>query len=188
MHALAPASRWRSALAWVGLALVLPPLGWWVFGPRGFPVELVKRTWRMEIEVERLRLESATDWCDELPATAFDVTRRVTADPSGQRTGLAEHCRYSVLAWRRQWIAREAGEAGTAVSWPSPPLRIAPPGQPGSERLGRREAYYELQLRNSAGQIWTCRTTPDAWRRLEPGQRFRLPVDRWGTADCGQLG
>jgi hypothetical protein len=172
----------------IALLLMLPPLAWWAYGPRGFAVELVRRSWRLEIEVERLRLESGADWCDELPQGAFDISRRLVADPSGRRTGLAEHCRYSQLAWRRQWIAREEGPAGSTPRWPSPPLRIVPAGEPGGERLGRREAYYELELRTGSGQTWTCRTAPETWQKLQVGQRFRLPVDRWGTADCGMLG
>ncbi len=168
--------------------LTLASLGWWIFGPTGFVVELTQRSWRMEIEVERLRLETGTDWCDELPEGASGVVRRTITDPTGRRAGPAEHCKYSVLAWRRSWIAREQGLAGTRVDWPRPPLRVAPPGEPGSERLGRREAYYELTLRDGDGHEWTCRTDLDRWNRLKVGQRFRLPVDRWSTANCGLLG
>lgn len=176
---------------WIGAALLLatlPPLGWWMFGPRGFAVELTQRSWRMEIEVERLQLESGADWCDELPEGAFDISRQLRTDPTGKRVAASEHCRYSLLAWRRQWIARAEGGPTDPVQWPRPPLRIAPPGQPGSERLGRREAFYELQLRDTAGHVWTCRTEPERWQQLRPGQRFRLLVDRWGTADCAALG
>ena len=49
-------------------------------GPSGVAVELVKRSWRYEIVIERLRAESGSDWCDELPADARDVTL-VELDP-----------------------------------------------------------------------------------------------------------
>jgi hypothetical protein len=179
--------RLRALVPAVALLVMLPPLAWWAYGPTGFVVELVRRSWRMEIEIERLRLEQGSDWCDELPQGAFDITRRLITDPTGQRTAPAEHCRYSLLAWRRQWIARETGEAGQLPRWPNPPLRLTPPGEPGRERMGRRDAYYELELRDGRDHVWTCRTTPEAWQQLRPGQRFRLPVDRWGTADCGSL-
>ena len=179
--------RLRVLVPALALAMLLPPLGWWAYGPTGFPVELVRRSWRFEIEVERLRLESGTDWCDELPAGAFDISRRTIADPTGHRPGLTEHCRYSQLAWRRQWLAQESGDASQRPRWPHPPLRMAAPGEAGAERLGRREAYYELELRAGNGQTWTCRTSLDSWQALRPGQRFRLPVDRWGTANCGRL-
>jgi hypothetical protein len=178
----------RRWLPWAVLALTLVPLAWWMFGPRGVAVTLERRSWRFEIEVERLRLESGSDWCDEMPAGARDVIRRTLADPSGRRPAPAEHCRYTTLAWRTQWLARQQGEAGTPPSWPQPPLAVAEPGQPGSERLGRREAFYEVTLRASTGQVWTCRLQPEAWQALRPGQRFRLPVDRWGTASCAFLG
>lgn len=178
----------RALLFIAAMLVILATLAWWMFGPRGFAVELTQRSWRMEIEVERLRLESGADWCDELPEGAFDISRQLRADPTGKRAAPSEHCRYSLLAWRRQWIARAEGGPADPVQWPRPPLRIAPPGEPGSERLGRREAFYELQLRDMAGHVWTCRTEPERWQQLRPGQRFRLLVDRWGTADCAALG
>lgn len=165
----------------------LATLGWWVFGPSGVFVELTRRSWRMEIVVERLREEGGSDWCDELPADAFDVSRRLMADPSGQRAEPAEHCRYNQLKWRRQWIAKTEGGPADRPDWPRPPLRLAPPGEAGSERLGKREAFYEIELRDRADHAWVCRVTPERWRELREGQRFRIPVDRFGTANCPQM-
>lgn len=165
----------------------LATLGWWVFGPQGVAVELTRRGWRMEIVVERLRAETGSDWCDELPPGAFDITRRVIADPTGRRAEPAAHCRYAVLAWRRSWIVKNEGGPADRPAWPSPPLRVAPPGQPGSERLGAREAFYEIELSDGGDHLWTCRVTPERWRQLREGQRFRIPVDRFGTADCPRM-
>lgn len=170
-------------LALMVLATTLT-LGWWIFGPAGVAVELTQRSWRMEIVVERLRSESGSDWCDELPADATDVTRRLMADPTGQRAEPAEHCRYSQLVWRRQWNAQKTGGPADRPDWPRPPLRMAPPGQPGSERLGKREAYFEIELRDRANHAWVCRVTQQRWQQLRVGQRFRIPVDRFGTANC----
>lgn len=119
----------------------LATLGWWIFGPPGVFVELTQRSWRMEIEIERLRPETGSDWCDELPAGAYDISRRtVEVDPTGRRAGPGEHCRYTVLAWRRAWLARNAGGPETTPDWPRPPLRITAPGEAGGERLGKRRA------------------------------------------------
>lgn len=161
-------------------------LGWWIFGPEGVAVELTRRGWRMEIVVERLRAESGSDWCDELPEAAFDISRRRMADPTGRRAEPADHCRYTVLAWRRSWIAKTEGGPGDRPVWPTPPLRVAPPGEPGSERLGRREAHYEIELRDRENHAWVCRVSPERWAALRVGERFRIPVDRFGTADCPQ--
>lgn len=169
------------------VASTLAALGWGVFGPPGVAVELTRRGWRMEIIVERLRAESGSDWCDELPAGAFDVSRRTIADPTARRTEPAEHCRYSMLAWRRSWIVKTEGGPEERPEWPSPPLRVAPPGQPGSERLGRREAFYEIELSDGGDHVWTCRVDLDHWKQLRVGQRFRIPVDRFGTADCPRM-
>ncbi|MCE4535716.1 hypothetical protein LXT12_00370 [Pelomonas sp. P7] len=165
----------------------LATVGWWIFGPPGVFVELTRRSWRMEIVVERLKPETGSDWCDELPPGAYDISRRVAADPTGRRAEPAEHCRYTALVWRRQWIARSEGGPETTPDWPRPPLRVAPPGQPGSERLGRREAYYEIELRDRKDRTWTCRVDLERWKQLRPGMRFRVPVDRFGTADCPRM-
>jgi hypothetical protein len=159
-------------------------LAWWIFGPAGVAVELTQRSWRMEIVVERLRSESGSDWCDELPADATDVARRLMADPTGKRAEPGEHCRYSQLVWRRHWIAKTEGGPADRPDWPRPPLRMAPPGQPGSERLGKREAYFEIELRDRENHAWVCRVTQERWQQLRVGQRFRVPVDRFGTANC----
>lgn len=171
-------------------AMVLGSLGtvaWWIFGPPGVFVELKQRSWRTEVVIERLMPESGTDWCDELPAGAYDISRRTIADPTGRRAEPGEHCRYTVLAWRRSWITSTQGGPETAPYWPNPPLRMAPPGEAGSERIGRRTAYFEIELRDRADHMWTCQVTPQRWRELREGMRFRIPVNRWNTADCPQM-
>lgn len=159
-------------------------LGWHFFGPAGVAVELVKRSWRYEIVVERLRAESGSDWCDELPADAVDVTRRLMADPKGLRPGLSEHCRYTQLVWRRSWIAKTEGGPGERPDWPRPPLRVAAPGEAGSERTAKRDAFFEIELRDRENHAWVCRVTQQQWQQLRVGQRYRVPVDRFGTANC----
>lgn len=162
----------------------LATLGWWMFGPSGVAVALTQRSWRMEIVVERLRSESGSDWCEDMPADARDVTRRVMADPTGKRAEPGEHCRYTQLVWRRHWIAQNAGGPKDRPDWPRPPLRVAAPGEAGSERLGRRDAYFEIELRDRSNHAWVCRVTQERWQQLRVGQRFRVPVDRFGTANC----
>lgn len=165
----------------------LGTLGWWMFGPPGVAVELTQRRWRLEIVIERLRAESGADWCDELPADARDVTRRLMADPTGKRTEPSPRCSYTQLAWRRSWIVKNEGGPGERPEWPSPPLRMAPPGEPGSERMGKREAFYEIELSDGGDHVWVCRVDPGRWQELRVGQRFRVPVDRFGTADCPRM-
>ncbi|MGM9485639.1 hypothetical protein ACS5PN_30910 [Roseateles sp. NT4] len=159
-------------------------LGWKIFGPPGVAVELTRRSWRMEIVVERLRSEGGSDWCDELPEGAFDISRRTITDPTGKRAAPSEHCRYNLLAWRRSWIVKSEGGPDDRPDWPRPPLRMAPPGEPGSERLGKREAYFEIELRDGDDHAWVCRVDQPHWQQLRVGMRFRVPVDRFGTANC----
>lgn len=162
-------------------------LAWWIWGPPGVAVELTRRGWRMEIVVEALREEAGSDWCDELPAGAFDIHRRTISDPTGRRSEPAEHCRYNQLAWRRSWIVKNEGGPSDRPEWPSPPLRVAPPGQPGSERLGKRDAFFYIELRDRSNHGWTCLVAQAQWQQLREGQRFRIPVDRFGTANCALM-
>lgn len=165
----------------------LASLAWWVWGPPGSAVQLVKRSWRLQIEVEQLRSEVNSAWCDELPADAKDIIRRVAADPTGKRAEPSEHCRFTHLAWRRSWIIQNEGGPADRPTWPSPPLRVAPPGEPGSERLGKREAFYEVQLSDGGDHLWTCRVTPERWQTLREGTRWRVPVNRYGAANCAAM-
>jgi hypothetical protein len=176
--------RLRVAVLAAMVAGTVATLAWWVLGPSGVAVELTKRSWRMEIVVERLRSESGSDWCDELPEGAFDISRRTITDPTGKRAAPGEHCRYNLLAWRRSWIAKTEGGPEGRPDWPRPPLRMAAPGQAGSERLGQREAYFEVELRDRDDHAWVCRLDPERWQQLRAGMRFRMPVDRFGTANC----
>jgi hypothetical protein len=165
----------------------LGTVGWWIFGPPGVFVELTARRWRMEVLIERLQPETGSDWCDELPAGAYDISRRRVADPTGRRAEPADHCRYTVLAWRRSWITQTTGGPETPPDWPRPPLRVTPAGEPGSERIARREAFFEIELRARDHRSWTCRVDRERWNQLRTGMRFRIPVDRWGTADCPHM-
>lgn len=175
--------RWGLLIVAVGAL----PLLWALFGPRGVQVQLQRKTWRLEIEVEKRVLESGFDWCDEMPADAFDVERRLTADPRGLRAAPSEHCRYTVPQWRKRWVARAEGEAPTPPLWPRPPLSDLPPEQLGAERLGAREAFYEVQLGTPDGHGWTCRLSLAQWQALPAGSRFRVQVDRQDVADCASL-
>ena len=47
-------------------------------------------------------------------------------------------------------------------------VRVAPPGQPGSERLGKREAFYEIELSDGGDHLWTCRVDLPRWQQLRP--------------------
>lgn len=181
-----PAGLRRSVLAVLLLAVLLP-LGWRLFGPRGVSVEVQRKTWRFEIEVERLVEESGSAWCDELPADAREIGRRLIEDPSGRRPEASEHCRYSSPQWRRWRIAQAQGTAAEPAHWPQPQLNAVPAGSIGAERPGERRSFYEIELQAADGRHWTCRLPPSRWQLLRPGARFRLQVNRQGVADCASL-
>ncbi|RZI95822.1 MAG: hypothetical protein EOP39_29320 [Rubrivivax sp.] len=92
-----------------------------------------------------------------------------------------------MLAWRRSWIAKNEGGPANRPDWPRPPLRVTPPGQPGGERIAKREAFYEIELRDWQEHAWVCRVPPERWQQLRVGMRFRMPVDRFGTANCPDM-
>lgn len=168
-------------------ALLMLPLLWQLFGPRGVPVEVVRKTWRFEIEIEKRILESSSGWCDEMPAEARDISRRLLADPAGARPGLAEHCRYALPQWRPLRMMQAQGEAPTAPRWPQTALSELPPDQLGAERPGKRREFYEIRLQASKGQHWTCRLPQRQWQDLAPVASLRLQVDRQGVADCASI-
>jgi hypothetical protein len=176
----------RGSLAW----LALPALGVvaWVLQPPGVRVEVQALRWRYEIEVEQLRAETDSDWCDALPSAAAVIDRRLITEPHPDHATPAERCRYTTMAWRTLWLAHAEGLRGDGPRWPRPPLALAPAGQPGSERLGRREAFHEAVLVASDGKTWTCRLDLERWQRQPLGEHLRLPVDRFGVANCGRLG
>lgn len=160
---------------------------WRLLGPRGVPVEIAARTWRLEVDVERRVLESASDWCDALPEGAIVQERRLLADPAGQRAAPALRCRYQAPAWRLLYRASGSGDIGQPETWPQTRLTGLPGLSDADVRLGKRRAFYELRLQADDGRDWTCALPRPAWQAQAPGRRFRLPVDRFGTADCSAV-
>ncbi|MCV2367033.1 hypothetical protein [Roseateles oligotrophus] len=180
----------RSRLYGAGLCILLTlgPLLWWLLlKPTGMGVVLVGKTWRLDIEIEKLLEEGESSWCDELPAEARNISRRLLVDPSGARPEPTEHCRFSRPQWRTMRMARAEGAAPTPPHWPEARLNGLPADQLGAERTGKPEAFYELQLQNEAGQSWTCRLPLAEWQAHKLGARYRLRVDRFGVADCASL-
>ncbi len=161
----------------IGMAPLL--LAAWLLAPTGQRVAVVGKTWRLEVDVERLVAETDSAWCAELPASQLVLERRSTQG--------RERCRFTSSAWRTQWLARAEGPATLAPTWPRPPLKLAGPDGLGAERLGRRSAFYELQLEAGDGKTWTCQLKPEHWQRMRLGMRLRLAVDRFGVASCGSL-
>ena len=192
MQAVAPRlkalpRRWRLALL-AALALPVLLLGWMLFGPRGFIVEVTAKSWQFEIQIEKRVLETGSGWCDELPDGATETNRRLIADPSGVRPGLIEHCRYSLPTWRKRWVETAQGQDRTPPHWPMPRLAELPPDQIGAERQGRREARYLLQLREVDGdRDWICQLPLAQWQRFRQEERFRMLVDRHGVANCASV-
>ncbi|MCV2363319.1 hypothetical protein LNV23_07640 [Paucibacter sp. DJ1R-11] len=183
----------RARKHWLAAAMASGPvlaLAAWVFGPHGLMVEQVAKTWRLEIEVERRVLETGSGWCDELPVGALVLSRRtLDSDPSGQRQGPSEHCHYRSPQWRTSYVAQSQGQAPAAPHWPHPELRLDDAqGQAlGAERLGKRQAFYELQLQADDGRQWSCRQNLQEWQARPAQAHYRVQVDRYGVADCASL-
>lgn len=142
-------------------------------------MHVTAKTWRMEIAVEKLVLESGSDWCDALPARASEVSRRMVDG--------AEHCRYNAPQWRKRWVAKAEGEDPMPAQWPQAGLASTPQDEIGAERRGARQAFYELQLDEAEGRHWVCALALPQWQRWARGQTFRIRVNRFGVADCGTV-
>lgn len=178
-----------------GLALLLAlgsvlALSLWVFGPQGLQVRQVAKTWRLEIEVERSTLEAGSGPCHEVPAGAQVLSRRLLdSDPSGLSQGPVEHCQYRSGQWRTSYLAQARGRAPEPPRWPQPVLRAGDAQRQGlgAERLGKRQAFYELQLQAGDGRQWSCRLGLKDWLARPAQARLRVQVDRYGVADCASL-
>ncbi|MFY7867311.1 hypothetical protein [Roseateles sp.] len=175
------------------MAALLGLLGFKLFGPSGELVTVERKTWRLEIDVERRLEELSSGWCEEMPADAVELSRRLLPDPKRPEQSDRPHCRYRAPAWRTSWRALNQGALPQTPQWPQPPLRVDAVGWTstqvplGVERLGQRFETYELELAHSDGQTWTCRVPRPRWDALPQGLRFRLPVDRFGVANCAGL-
>lgn len=168
-------------------ALALLPLAWRLFGPRGEVIDVVAKSWQLEIEVEKHVMESGSTWCDELPPDAQVLSRRRMDKAMDDRPAGAEHCRYASPQWRRRWGIRNEGRAPAPPSWPTPKLADAGPDGLGAERLGKRQERYLLHLHSSDGRDWSCELPLETWLRVPAGAQLRIQVDRWSVANCASL-
>nr|WP_295077700.1 hypothetical protein [uncultured Roseateles sp.] len=186
----------RIALALALLALSLP-LAYRLFGPRGVEVQVQRKIWRLEIEVERQIAELGSAWCDELPAGAQIQSQRLLAAAadaapashaaaSAGAAALRAHCRYTLPTWRTLWQASRQGVDPQPPRWPEPELTQGSQ-ELSRQRLGARHQIYELELVAGNGQRWVCRQSLEDWRRMPQGRKFRLLVDRQGSANCASV-
>ncbi|WP_144006733.1 hypothetical protein [Pelomonas sp. KK5] len=173
---------WRRRLRWAVplMALLVSPLLWKLFGPRGFIVTVESKTWLYQVEIEKRILETGSGWCDELPASAIDIQRRVV---DGR-----EHCRYSAPEWRRRWVRQATGSEAESPHWPALPPGDLTRDAIGAERPGKRTMRFLLHLSSAVHeQQWDCELPRELWERVRLGETFRLRVDRFSTADCSSV-
>jgi len=170
-------------------ALTLLPLLWWVIAPGGVTVEVAAKTWRRDIEIEKRIDDSASVWCDELPANAHRIQRLQVADARQAGSAVAERCHYLAPQWRARRTARAEGALPQPPAWPQADLASAgdDPDALGAERLGERHEHYELLLHAPSGREWVCRLPLKEWQAVPAGSRFRLSVDRYGVANCASV-
>lgn len=154
-------------------------MAWLSWGPKGEAVQVMSLPWSRDIEIERQVEVTNSGRCDELPAQARVLDRRLlTRKEVGSD---AEHCRYALREWRPVYSLKAAGDGPWPVPhWPE--LSHAP-----DERAGHRHEHQEVVLGNERGQHWTCRLNSAGWASLRTGQRLRLQVDRFGVADCASV-
>jgi ribosome modulation factor len=167
----------------VALSLLAVVLAAWWWDARHRAL-IVGKTWHLDIEVEQLVAESESAWCDEMPPLTRALDRRSAAQADGSAR---DRCRYQARAWRTHWLARAQGPASSPPHWPQPPLKSAGPDGFGAERLGKRQAVFEVELRRGAEGRWLCPLPREHWQGLEIGMRPRLAVDRFGVAQCASL-
>lgn len=186
LHYLSHRDR-QHRIAAVVIALLFAPLGWKLFGPRGEWVTIQALRWQRDIEIESLVAVTDSSWCDEMPAGMQEVQRKLMEDPSGQRSAPSPHCRYTGLQWRTLRSVRTEGQHPQAPFWGSPVLSAQRPDQAGAERISKYKGIYEVLMVDAKERDWTCRLNLQQWQALQPGQQFRLFVDRFGVANCSTV-
>ena len=75
-----PTPKNRAGFRWIKLLFALMLMGgallaYLFFSQHEQRVQLVEKTWSRQIDVERYASVSGSDWCDALPAEAYQVTR-----------------------------------------------------------------------------------------------------------------
>ncbi|MFG6449346.1 hypothetical protein ACG0Z6_14040 [Roseateles sp. BYS180W] len=169
-----------------GLVLLTAGAGlWWGWGPIAGNVEVVGKRWQRDIDIERLQLESASDWCTAMPPQARDVQRRRVPHPD---TGTpTEHCRYQAPSWRIHYQASAEGPWTQSPRWPQPVLQGPGPDGLGAQRAAQRHEHYWLQLQSRSGTQWECALPQAQWQAISLGQRLHVQMDRHGVADCASV-
>jgi rubrerythrin/ribosomal protein L40E len=162
--------------------------------------------WRRVIDVERFGPESASDWCDSLPAGAYDVSRSrkqrsTNKVPDGETCqtrnvdrgdGTFERKQECTPKYREEPVfddhcrytvdrwkkARELEASGGLREPPAWPAVSGLRGGSavGSERAGSRRETYTVSLKGPKGESWTCDFDEGRWRGLTEGTTLDVKV------------
>jgi len=103
-----------------------------------------------------------------------------------------DRCRYNLNRWAVVHTERLTGNNLQPPSWPA--LRLANQWVGGSspplgvQREGRRTETYQVTLKGSAPNPWTCTLQhQDRWQSLPPNSQITLKVRGTGAAVCSSL-
>jgi len=156
-------------------------------------VEVVGHRWERSIEVDEVRMERDSDWCEDVPRNAEVVSRREKFHHRERRLGpdrdvYKEYCSYEEEVWKRVDSVKRSGK-GTQ---PSPSWPVAPDDGcsfQGCQRPGKRRDKLEVLIKRPKkhkGDAWGCdMDSVHEWESWKKGDQAKVLVGGLtGTAYC----
>lgn len=160
--------------------------------------------WEYTIQIQEFRAEREDDWCDQMPAQAYDV-RRSQKQRDTKRVQDGETCKTKNVdngdgSFRQvqeckpkyiekpvydqhcaykidKWAdAQVAREKGNDLSprWPQPRIKTCPSARVGCQRQGAKNQTHNLVLTDSGGTTHTCAVSESKWRALKDGAKVEV--------------
>jgi len=212
-----PGKKSRKGLIGAALAGIAAVIGGLFFWTQDVSVSVAGHRWEREIKIEAYGPQSDSAWCDQMPASAYDVSRsREVRDhrrvPDGetcssrrvdQGDGTYRTEQVCETKYREEPIyddrcrytvdrwdyARSVNVAGTDRDphWPEFSLNGAGRSCHGCEREGDRVDRYILAL-SGEGETFDCSVDEALWQQAAPRSRWVMEVGAvMGEARCGSL-
>lgn len=211
----APKSR-KGLFATIGAGLAAL-VGGFIFWTEDVSVSVIDHRWEREIQIEAYGPQADSAWCDQMPADAYQVSRRQEIRdhrrvPDGetcstrrvdQGDGTFRTEEVCETKYREEPIyddrcsytvdrwayARSATAQGNDLNPQWPALSLQGQGREchGCEREGSRSSRYILALQGE-DETFNCTVSESLWQQAQPNSRWTMEVGAMmGEARCGSL-
>lgn len=153
-------------------------------------VTVVGHRWEYEVKIQDYRPRQQSAWCDELPAGAYEITRRQEkiCSGSGEDRSCTDRDRYyyTVDGWKYARSVTTIGEHHSAY-WPSDEEINLQPADSDGYGQEREEAWVEnywVLLQDSQGKEHTCLVSPTVWGQADAGSVWRVEFGAVAGTPC----